>query len=171
MALSDILTEKKKYNSIIKKTYWFRQALKPLWLVKISNKDVLEELLKWLIILPGWFIIETDQISEEWNIEWSNIIITKNVKADLLVWFDFILCDDELTSVNSFMEKGITPIIIKNNHLSSILKDFDPMKSEWNSFTYDLDNSWSMFYSIVRYMENHKFPYDNRNLVKNVLAV
>lgn len=170
MALSDSLTEKKKYNSIIKKTYWFKQVLKPLWLIKISNKEILENLINWLIVLPGWFIIETDLLWEELNNELLNFTITKKVKSDLLIWFDFILCDDELENLNSYMQKWITPIIIKKNHLSWLLSDFDPMKSEWNSFTYETNDSWSMFYSIVRYMENHKFPYDNRNLVKNVLA-
>jgi hypothetical protein len=45
------------------------------------------------------------------------------------------------------------------------------MKNEGNSFYYEESNHWSIFYSIVRYMENYKFPFDNKNLIKNVLAV
>jgi hypothetical protein len=28
-----------------------------------------------------------------------------------------------------------------------------------------------MYYAIIRYLENYKFPYDNRNLVKNVVSL
>jgi hypothetical protein len=33
------------------------------------------------------------------------------------------------------------------------------------------ENSWDIFYSIIRYLENYKFPYDNKALVKNILDI
>ena len=43
------------------------------------------------------------------------------------------------------------------------------MRSEWNAYFYDESNKWSIFSSIVKYMENYTFPFDNKNLVKNVV--
>jgi hypothetical protein len=45
------------------------------------------------------------------------------------------------------------------------------MKNEGNSYFYDSESKWLVFWAIIRYMENYKFPFDNKNLVKNVLKV
>ena len=45
------------------------------------------------------------------------------------------------------------------------------ISNTWNSFLYDSDIMWSMFYALVGYLENSKFSFDNKNLVKNVLEV
>ena len=70
-----------------------------------------------------------------------------------------------------YIEKWITPIVLRKNNISTNLTEFNPLQNEWNSFFYEELNKWSIFYSIVRYMENFKFPFDNKNLVKNVLKV
>jgi hypothetical protein len=79
--------------------------------------------------------------------------------------------DNSISQISDYTSVGVTPIINKNNHLSIILKEFNPMKNEGNTFYYDESNHWCIFYSIVRYMENYKFPFDNKNLIKNVLAI
>ena len=45
------------------------------------------------------------------------------------------------------------------------------MKNIWNSYLYDTLNEWSIFYSIVRYLENYKYTYDNKSLIRNVLDI
>ncbi|MBF0913876.1 hypothetical protein HXK64_02895 [Candidatus Gracilibacteria bacterium] len=80
-----------------------------------------------------------------------------------------MICDKEASSLKKYLEKGVTPIISKNNPLKSILKEFDPAKNIGNSFLFESENKWQIFYSLVRYLENYKFPFDNRNLVKNIL--
>ena len=169
MKITDLLADKKKHWTNLKKSYELLQKHSPLWLIKINNKEVLSELIKWLSTLPAWFIVETNLLDSDFDFK--NIKIVESVKNDTLAGFDFVLCDSDLDNSNVYFEKWITPLIIKENHLSSILSEFNPLKSEGNAFFYDSMDKWSIFYTIVRYMENFKFPYDNRNLVKNVLDI
>jgi hypothetical protein len=62
-------------------------------------------------------------------------------------------------------------VIPRQNSMWSVLSDYNAAKSEWNSFLYELENEWDVFYTIARYLENFKFPYDNKSLVKNVFEV
>jgi hypothetical protein len=61
------------------------------------------------------------------------------------------------------------PIVSSNNYLSSLLKEFDAKASSGNAFLYDNMDSYSVFYALIRYLENKKFPYDNKILVKNLV--
>jgi glycogen synthase len=45
------------------------------------------------------------------------------------------------------------------------------MQSEGNGYIFEKNNKWEIFYALTKYLENYKFPYDNRNLVKNVLEI
>jgi hypothetical protein len=69
------------------------------------------------------------------------------------------------------LQAWIVPIISSKNPLNSILKEFNPMRNEWNSYLFEQDDRWAIFYALVRYLENFKFPFDNKNLVKNVLNI
>lgn len=169
MTLENILSEKRVNNLEIKTNFGLTHKYKPLWLVKLSNKNLIENLIDWLENLWAWFVIIWDFIDIKNSS--NNIIITNEIKADYLSWFDFILSDDNLENITLYSSKWITPIILRVNHLWNILKEFNPLKNEWNSFLYDESNEWSIFYSLVRYLENYKFPYDNKNLVKNVLNI
>ena len=91
-----------------------------------------------------------------------------------VVWLsgvDFILTDNDFEELKEYLSLWIAPILPTNNYLWSLLAEFDPLKSEWNCYLYEEFNVWSMYYSTVRYLENFKFPYDNRNLVKNIVSL
>ena len=143
-----IFSAKKEYNLKLKEKYWFLIKEKAIWLVKLSNKYLIIELRDAFLDLPVAFIIES-----------------------YLVWLDFVICDKDISSLKKYLENWVTPIISQNNPLKSILKEFNPIKNEWNSFIYENENKWSIFYSLVRYLENYKFPFDNKNLVKNILNI
>lgn len=169
MNVSATLSEKKTLNSTLKKNYGLFQKFKPLGLIHLTNTQVTQELLEWLKVLSAGFVViventQQDQIAD-------NIILTDSVDATSLLGFDFVVADNSIGNIDQYCQAGVTPIINKDNHLTSILKEFNPLKNEGNSFYYDNENPWSIFYTIVRYMENYKFPYDNKNLIKNVLAI
>ncbi len=169
MNMSTILTEKKENSIKIKKSLWVLLKFKPLWLIKISNTKVKEEIIEWLKIIPAGFVVYSEWV--EVSLISNNVVITWNIDDSLLSWFDFIVCDDDICNLNSYFPKAITPIILRDNHMSAILKEFNPVKNEGNSFFYNELNKWAIFHSIVRYLENYKFPYDNKNLVKNILSI
>ena len=165
MTLDNILSDKVTRKSEIKTYFGLEQKYKPLWLIKLSNIDLIKNLMNWLEKLPASFIIVSDLLDSKTTV--NNIIITNNFWIENLSWFDFILSDDNIDNITIYSSKWVTPIILKNNHLWNILKEFNPMKNEWNAFLYDENNEWCIFHSLVRYLENYKFPYDNKNLVKN----
>ena len=163
------LNKKKERNKEIKKQMWILQKFTPLWLIKLDNKELIKELRDWLLHINAWFVIEVDWIETEKL--WENIVATCNINESDLIWFDFIICDDNIWKIDLYTKNWITPIIKNNNQSSKILKEFNPMKNEWNSFFYEADNKWAIFTSIIKYTENYKFPFDNKNLINNVLNI
>ena len=166
---TEIFNQKKEKNTTLKKDLWLKEKHKPLWLIKLSNKEVIKDLRDGLLTITAWFVIEVDWVAKEKI--WDNIAVVSNVKESDLPGFDFIICDDNIENIEKYLQSWIVPIIQKESHLSSILTEFNPMKNEGNSYFYDTENKWLVFGAIIRYMENYKFPFDNKNLVKNVLKV
>jgi len=169
MNITSVLAEKKENSLKLKRVLWILLKFKPLWLIKLSNVDLSNELIDWLKSLPAGFVVYLKWVDTK--IISSNIVIIWSLDNSILSWFDFVVCDNEISNINSYIEKWITPIIIKDNHLQWILNEFNPLQNEWNAFFYEKLNKWDIFYVIVRYMENYKFPFDNKNLVKNILKI
>ena len=164
MIFSEILKEKKQISDNIKNLYSLPKKNKSIWLIKLKNTDLLKPLIDGLKYLPSNFIIESNSINEE---EYNNIKFSNNTNK-LRIGFDFLVCDEEIEELNDYLSKWIVPIIINTSHLSSILKEFNPIKNEWNSYLFKENNQYDIYYAIIRYLENYKFPFDNKNLVKNV---
>lgn len=169
MDFNDILSEKKEKNTQLKTKYSLPKKQKAIWLVKISNKSLIKELRDAFLNLPATFILEIDWAPTEKLGE--NIVATSKVDSKDLIGFDFIIASDDVKTLNKYFSLGITPIVSSDHTLNSILKEFNPMKNEWNSYIFTKDDKWSIFYSLVRYLENYKFPFDNKNLVKNVVKL
>ena len=169
MNITTVFTEKKENNIKLKKSLGLLLKFKPLWLLKLTNIELVWELIEWLKSLPSGFVVYSEWAKTE--VIFDNVVIIWNIDKLTLSGFDFLVCDDEINNISHYLEKWITPIIIRDNHMSSILKEFNPLKNEGNTFFYDNLDKWSIFFTIVRYIENYKFPFDNKNLVKNVLKV
>ena len=169
MDLNAILKEKKWKRDQIKNKFSLPPKTKAIWLVKISNKSLIKDLRDTFLVLPACFIIEVEWAENEKLGE--NIIATSKIEPKSLVWFDFIVCDEDIKNMNKYFELWITPIISTKNPLNSILQEFNPIKNEWNAYLFENTEKWNIFYAIVRYLENYKFPFDNKNLVKNVLDI
>lgn len=167
MDLNMVIKEKQEKNILLKKKFGLPSKYKALGLIKINNKILIKELRDGLLVLPAWFVLEIAWVETEKLGE--NIIATAKIDEIDLIWFDFIVCDDSISNLKKYLELWISPIISTKNHLNSILKEFNPVKNEGNSYLFESLDKWSIFYSIVRYLENYKFPFDNKNLVKNVI--
>lgn len=165
----NIFNEKKENKLKLKEKYSLLKKNNILWLIKISDKNLIKDLRDAFLILPVNFIIEIEDIETE-NLG-KNIVATWKINDSLLLGFDFLICDNNISWLKKYLEKWITPIISVNNPLKSILQDFDAMKNIWNSFLYEKENKWLIFQALIRYLENYKFPFDNKNLVKNILEI
>ena len=166
----NIFSEKGEINTKLKDKYWLLKKNKLVWIVKLSDKNLIIDLRDALVNLPVWFILEIDWAKSDEKIG-KNIVATSKVEDTDLSWFDFIICDSKTEYLKKYLDLGIVPIISKNNQLWNILTEYNPAKNEWNSYIYDKENKWDIFYALVRYMENAKFPADNKFLVKNILEM
>jgi hypothetical protein len=162
---------KKEKNKKLKKEFWLTWTTLPLWLIKLQNKDLIRDLRDWLLSLKVWFIIEVDWVDNWIEKLWENIIAVSKINKWDLPWFDFVLLDECNVNIDDYIKNWVTPIVKCDCHLSPILKQFNPLKNEWNSFLYEDFNKWSIFAWIVKYTENFRFPFDNKNLVKNVINI
>ncbi len=95
-------------------------------------------------------ISSIDNLAQEWADAFITDIFTENIPtADL-------------------MKNGIIPIIPTENPLKKSLMEFNPMKFEWNAFLFEKTDKFQMFATLVRYLENIRYPGDKRVFLQNV---
>ena len=97
-----IFSAKKEYNLKLKEKYWFLKKEKAIWLVKLSNKNLIIELRDAFLDLPVAFIIEMENIETEKL--WKNIVATSKVPESYLVWLDFVICDKDISSLKKYLK-------------------------------------------------------------------
>ena len=61
----NIFNQKKEYNLKLKEKFWLLNKEKAIWLVKLSDKNLIKELRDAFINLPVNFVIEMDNIDTE----------------------------------------------------------------------------------------------------------
>ncbi len=166
MELKQLLVRKTKYKNIIIRELELLRKNKSLWLIDITEEKILDNLLEWLSRLPVNFVILTNNKKFK---NTKNLHFTDKISLEKKVWFDFIVGDDDIESLENYFKYWVVPIVSSHNYLSSLLKEFDAKASSWNAFLYENMDSYSVFYALVRYLENKKFPYDNKILVKNLV--
>ena len=87
----------------------------------------------------------------------------ETILAGADAWVTDIL--DETIPVGTLMENMVVPIVpVWDKRFS----DFNPMKFEGNAFLYESVDEYQIFASLVRYLENVRYPGDKRTLLKNV---
>ncbi len=166
LGLSNLLKTKSSNKSKLLNSYGFKNKKLPIWLIDIDELFIDNILIDALKILPANFIVFW-----EWEKFGSldNICFIQKSKNLIDSGFDFIVtCDDDLLK---YMKIWITPITSKSNSLWGILKEFNAWVVEWNSFIFENESLCDIYYAIIRYVENFKFPYDNKALIKNILSI
>ena len=111
MNISSVLARKKENSLKLKKTLGLLLKFKPLGLIKLENTKLSDELVEWLKSLPTGFVVYTK--NAETKILSTNIVLTWKLDETDVSWFDFIVCDNEIEELYTYIEKWITPIIIK----------------------------------------------------------
>ena len=162
MTNATILKQKGEQKLNILEQNWLKDKKLPLGLICIDDSLINNTLLDALKILPANFIIES-------NLDFNEKI--NNISANKNSWdngFDFIVSTSD-RDITVYMKNWTVPIVWKNHNISKLLNEFNASKVEWNAFLYDNDALCDIYYAIIRYLENFKFPYDNKALVKNVL--
>jgi len=165
MTIASILKNKKENKEKLLNIYNLKDSKKALWLLILSDNLINEVLFDALKILPANFIV----IFKNEIANYKNIVVSKDVIQDS--WFDFIICDDCEDNLMKYLKIWVVPIVYKNHHITNLLSEFNAAKIEWNSFIFENNTFCDIYYAIIRYLENYKFSYDNKALVKNVLDI
>ena len=165
MSITELLSQKTEHRDQLKSTYELPKRSKILIAVHFSNEKFSKKILDGLEILPGNFIVFG---YKEENSSRKNISFEATHEGFDMTGVDAVLCDCEDIKLEKIMEIGVVPLVNENNYLWKILQEFHPGRAEGNAYLYEKGSYWSAYYALIRYLENHKFPYDNRNLVKNV---
>ncbi len=97
------------------------------------------------------------------------ITLTDTVDRENIAGYDACISDGmgDIDLVN-LMKQSIVPIVTRDHPLISSLKEFDPMKFEWNAFIAESLNSYLIFEKLIRYLENIRYAGDKRILLNNV---
>ncbi len=160
-----ILKKKRTDKENLLLNYNFKNKNYPLWLIILEDNLINNKLIDTLSILPSNFLICTHKKLEEIeNVKLLNIWIDS-------FWFDFLVNDNYEDNFINFLRKWIIPIVLEKHYISSLLKEFNAKNIEWNAFIFSNSNIFEIFYAIIRFLENYKFPYDHKALVKNVLDI
>ena len=168
MNTSEMLTSKADAREKIKAQYNLPKRSKILVAVSFSNTSMTDFLLAWLEVLPVNFIVFWTGINK---INAKNIVYSDSKENFDMLWIDALLWNCENIILEKKMRLWVVPIMNAKNYLWKILSEFNPARGEWNSYLYEDNSSWSAYYALIRYIENHNFPFDNRNLIKNVIWV
>jgi len=152
----------------LKSQYGIAKWVQTIWIVALESPEHRKFIIEWLSDIGiGAIVLWTEEDSEL-----NNISSTNKINSNNLIWFDFFIYDNnfEWVDVIKYMWAGIVPIMPENNTYSGILKDFNPMKFEWNWFFWKKNSPYCIFEKVISYLENIKFPEDKRTLIKNVTA-
>lgn len=61
------------------------------------------------------------------------------------------------------MQYGVTPVTPANE----LVEDYNPNLENGNAFVYTKGSPWSLFATIIRALENYRFPFDWKNIQAN----
>lgn len=168
MSLQELFLKKTDGRNELKMKYNLPKRSKILIGIHLNDEKYTKKILKWLACLPANFIVFSDESTE---VDAKNIVIIPKSSSIDMLWVDALVCNCENMKVENTMKVGVVPIINEYNYLGKILSEFHPGRWEGNAYLFWQEGYWDIYYALVRYLENYKFPYDNRNLVKNVVWV
>lgn len=168
MNFSDLLAQKTEHRDVLKNQYNLPKRSKILIWVHFTNEKLTKKLIEGFAMLPANFVVFwTDSESSDAK----NVAFEKSHEDFDMTGLDAMLCNCDDIKLEKIMEIGVVPIVNEKNYLWKILAEFHPGRAEGNAYLYEKESHWSAYYALVRYLENHKFPYDNRNLIKNVCGM
>jgi hypothetical protein len=152
----------------LKTQFNFNRTVTNIWIVAIENEEIRHFIMEWISEI--W--LSAVVIWHKNDTEFKNITPVDKLNSNSLLWFDFFVYDNEMDWIDvvKFMGAWIVPIMPSENTYTWLIKDFNPMRFEWNWFLFKSSTKYCIFEKIVSYLENIKFPEDKRTLLKNVTS-
>jgi len=100
-----------------------------------------------------------------------NIVLLSDTDDITLEGADIWITDSLNDSIplSLLCKNGVVPVI-PDQIENSLWSEFNPMKFEWNAFIFSELNEFRMFASLIRAIENMRYPGDKRMLLQNVIS-
>lgn len=100
-----------------------------------------------------------------------NIALLRDVPSELLAGCDAFLSDQGRIhgDILSLIQKGVVPILPRKNSYGKAFSEFLPMQFTGNAFLFSEPHPIVILEQICRYMENSRYPWDRRILLKNLM--
>lgn len=77
------------------------------------------------------------------------------------------LSDECVEEAKRAMRYGVVPVTPPQD----FVEDYNPNQESGNAFVYLKDSPWNLFASLIRTIENCRFPYDWKNIQVNAMEV
>lgn len=144
---------------------------------KNQKEEARATLLRHLGLPKGTWITLISYIQDEEILEFFHsacaalgIILLKNNEDISLQGADVWITDsiDSSIPISLLCKNGVIPVVPLQQNKDSVWNEFNPMKFEWNAFLFKELNQFQMFASLIRAIENMRYPGDKRMLLQNV---
>ncbi|MBI5415072.1 hypothetical protein HZA38_06200 [Candidatus Peregrinibacteria bacterium] len=89
-----------------------------------------------------------------------------NAGCDAMLFFS--RNEENATALHNALSYGVVPIADKY-HFPEILRDYNPNQEYGNSFLFESPEKWKVFATVVRTMENYRFPYDWKSIAREAM--
>lgn len=87
-------------------------------------------------------------------------------REDLYAAADILICPSDSQEAQAAIQQALANMLVPVALSQGNLIDYDPVQEKGNAFTFQRLTPWSLFTSLVRALENFKFPYDWKNIQK-----
>lgn len=97
--------------------------------------------------------------------------VVNSIDQDTIAWLDIFVTDmvDATLPIQQLLKCSVIPVIpVDQSH--DVFHEFEPMKFEWNAFLYKKATGFQIFEKIVCALENIRYAWDRRILLKNIAS-
>ena len=170
MPISVPLKKQRAQESFYKKNNIEDYKNKNIILVSLNDWEIEKFIIDWLLSIENTIIFvynSNNSYSDE------NVFKINDIKKIKTIILDMFVSDGdwELTSlIPSFMKDWIINILPVKNVYEWVLTEFKPMQFTWNAFFYNEIEKFKIFAEIIIVLENIKYQWDKKILVKNITS-
>ncbi len=148
--LINIKNQKEEKRATLIRAIWVKKDTRALILSYIEDHKIRDFLLRATEAIWVKLLLTSDDLA----IEGADAFISDRVTQEI--------------PLDTLLHNWVVPIL-PSESAPKKLSEFNPMKFEWNSFLFEEVNEFQMFASLIRFLENIRYPGDKRTLLNNVI--
>ncbi len=147
--MPNIKNQKEEKRTALIRALWLPKDTKALILCYVNDHALRDFLIRACDAIGVKMLLNHDELA----IEGADAFITDDISREV--------------PLKVLLQNIVVPIVPLSASSEGFV-EFNPMKFEWNAFFFEIANEFQMFASLVRYLENIRYPGDKRTLLANV---